>query len=69
MTVNGRSRLDDIAADDIAAEAGRWHLDAGEARQVAMDTAGVVVATAASLAAPPRLTEMVVARGEAFLAR
>jgi hypothetical protein len=69
MTVNGRSRLDDIAADDIAAEAGRWHLDAGEARQVAMDTAGVVVATAASLAAPHRLAEMVVARGEAFLAR
>jgi serine/threonine-protein kinase HipA len=68
MTVNGRIQLDDVAPDDIAAEARHWRLDSGEARQVAIDTARAVVDAAALVALPHRLADMVVARGEAFLA-
>lgn len=66
MTVDGKDGLNDIAPDDIAAEARRWALDATEARDAAMATATALADAAVSLAPPGRLVDILIERCSAF---
>jgi serine/threonine-protein kinase HipA len=68
MAVNGRDQLGRITVEDLAAEAQRWSISLGDAREAVSATVDDIVAAIGPAAVPAELAEAIVMRAERLAA-